>query len=130
MSLETRTQPCLECGWPALTGTRRCPFCRTELPRPARVHSLDWQTVPLGWLAAGWFGLMAGFVVVSLIVIGWQLALLIALAALVPVGFALLLRQRTTARIRRLAVRRAEESGRSPRRSPSPPSRSTDISKN
>lgn len=130
MSPETRTQPCLECGWPALTGTRRCPFCRTELPRPARVHSLDWQTVPLGWLAAGWFGLMAGFVVVSLIVIGWQLALLIALASLGPVGFALLLRQRSLARIRGLTPRRADDPGRSPRRSTPPPSRSSDISKN
>ena len=130
MSPETRTQPCLECGWPALTGTRRCPYCRAVLPRPARTLSFAWHTLPLGWLAAGWFGLMAGFVVVCLVVTGWQLALLVALGALGPVLFALLLRQRTTARIRGLTVRRAREPGQPPRRSPSPPTRPSDISKN
>jgi hypothetical protein len=127
VSTEARTQPCLECGWPALAGTRRCPYCRAMLPRPSHRHSFAWHTLPLGWLAAAWFGLMFGLIAVSFVVVGWPLALAISVASLGPVAFAALLRQRTLARIRALTARRAAESGRPP--APRPP-RPTDLSKN
>ena len=127
MPNETRVQPCVECGWPALTGTRRCPFCRAALPRPRRSLSLDWQTLPLLWLAAGWFGMMAGCFVAALIVVGLPLAGLVAAPALGPVLFALLLRQRSSARIRALGARRSAAPGRAPRRPASRPPSSSDI---
>lgn len=100
MADDLRTRACGSCGFPALTGTRRCPFCREPFPRPAPLTH-GGRPDPLAWLAAGWAVTMAPLVMLALTTIGMPFTLPMLAAALVPGCVVWLLRRRTAMRIYR-----------------------------
>ena len=102
MADDGRTRPCTECGWPALVGTRRCPYCRVRMPRERRETLVLWWSPPLRWIVLTWAAAMASTAVLALLAMGPLLALAVCLIATTPLLFALALRHRSLARIRAL----------------------------
>ena len=105
MAETARVRSCEECGWPALVEARRCPYCRARLPRVRRSAQPSWRSDPLWWAAIIWVGVMACGAVVTLLTLGWPLALMPAIGALAPAVFAVMLYGRTAIRIRSLSRR-------------------------
>ena len=120
MANEVRTRACAACGWPALAGTRRCPYCRApfpRVPRGRRQRTAD----PLQWLALAWTAAMVPTVLLALAILGVLPALLALGVSLTPVLFVWLLRRRSAMRIGRFQ-RRTPRPRRAPQRSSEDPS--------
>jgi hypothetical protein len=106
MAEDLRTRACESCGWPALAGTRRCPFCREAMPIPPTVvvHA-GRRTDTLPWLALAWIAAMLPVSVLVLITLGMPFALPAFLASFVPAVGVWLLHQRVSRRKRRISGR-------------------------
>lgn len=93
---------CEACGWPALNGTRRCPYCRTRLTPERRIVALYRRVGLLPFAIAGWGVMTAGMALLALGVIGAVWAVFVVAVAATPIVAAFLLHRRTSARIRAL----------------------------
>lgn len=108
MAEELRTKACEACGWPALHGTRRCPFCREPFPAPPVVNSPGRRAANTPrWIALAWIAAMLPVSVLVLITLGLPFALPAFLASFLPAIGVWLLHQRVTRRKRRLSGGRA-----------------------
>lgn len=109
MTDERRVQPCTECGWPALLGTRRCPYCRVRMSGARRFQLMGPRRAPLHlfgglprWLILAWFLAMAPAVLLTAAVFGLLPAAMLLLVTLTPPAFLWALNRRSAARIRGL----------------------------
>lgn len=104
MSEELQSTACPACGWPALAGSRRCPFCREQLPRPRRAARRRPSDL-LGWLAVAWLLVSLPAVLLSLALVGLPLGVMAVVVALAPAFAVWLLHQRRAMRIGRFGAR-------------------------
>ena len=109
MADDRGVQPCTECGWPALTGTRRCPYCRVYLARAGGFRRLAFRRTmhrslraPLRWLTLMWLLAIAPAVVLAGTMVGLLPAAALLLMASAPIAFLWALNRRSAARIRGL----------------------------
>ena len=128
MAVDERTRPCNECGWPALAGTRRCPYCRARMPHTRRISPALWRSRSLRWIVLAWAGSTLGMAALALLVMGPLLAVAVVATALAPpicfALFQLVLHRRSAARIRALGrSRRASRKGLESPADPGPPER-------
>lgn len=100
---EARTRACAECGWPALAGTRRCPYCRQ--PFPAVRNTRRRRGDPIRWLVIVWAAAMAPVILLALSTLGAPLALGVCALSIAPGAFVWLLRRRSATRIERFGGR-------------------------
>lgn len=110
MPHEVEVRACAECGWPALAGTRRCPYCRTTMTVSLRARVAGWParhrvTDPFYLLALAYSIAMVLAFTVALATLGIPFAGLVALIAISPGVFLFALRRRTIARMRSLSAR-------------------------
>lgn len=106
MAEDLRTKACASCGWPALAGTRRCPFCREAIPNPpAIVVRTGRRTDTLLWLTLAWIAAMLPVSVLVLVTLGIPFALPAFLASFVPAIAVWMLHQRVSRRKRRIGAR-------------------------
>jgi hypothetical protein len=106
MREDVRTQACEACGWPALAGTRRCPYCREAFPKPTLVAVRGGRRADtLLWLALAWTAAMLPVGLLVLMTLGVPFALPVFLASFVPAAGVWLLHQRVSRRKRRLGGR-------------------------
>ena len=110
MTEEVRARTCAACGWPALAGARRCPYCREPFPAPAvriahPARRAARTSDPLRWLVLAWMVAMVPTLLLVLSTLGMPLALPAAVIAVAPALFVWLLRRRSDARIGRFRGR-------------------------
>ena len=125
MANEVRTRACAGCGWPAVAGTRRCPYCRAPFPR-VRAARRQRAADLAQWLAVAWAAAIAPTILLALMTLGVLPALLALAVSLAPALFVWLLRRRSAMRIgrfqrrtrpsRRSSQRRSEDRSVDPRR--------------
>lgn len=108
MSEDPRTSACESCGWPALTGTVRCPYCREPFPKPPLiVIGAHRPADVLPWLAMAWMAAMAPLSLLVLVTLGVPFALPAFMISFLPALGVWLLRRRASRRIRHIGRRRA-----------------------
>jgi hypothetical protein len=103
---ELRTKACEACGWPALTGTLRCPYCRELFPKPPRIvvdPSRPADALP--WLALAWITAMIPVCLLVLVTLGVPFALPAFVISFLPAIGVWLLHHRAGRRIRRIGGR-------------------------
>ena len=112
MTEDPRTAACEACGWPALAGTVRCPYCREPFPKPPLIVISAHRPVDaLPWLALAWFAAMVPLTLLVLVTLGMPFALPAFVISFVPALGVWLLRHRAARRIRRIGRRDQRRAG-------------------
>jgi hypothetical protein len=103
---DLRTAACEACGWPALAGTVRCPYCREPFPKPLLIAIKPNRPADaLPWLALAWLAAMIPLSLLVLVTLGVPFALPAFIVSFVPAIGVWLLRHRAAGRIRRIGRR-------------------------
>jgi hypothetical protein len=103
---DPQTTACESCGWPALAGTVRCPYCREPFPKPPLiVIGARRPSDALPWLAMAWIAAMVPVSLLVLVTLGVPFALPAFVILFIPALGVWLLRHRATRRIRHIGRR-------------------------
>ena len=112
MTEDPRTAACEACGWPALAGTVRCPYCRTLFPKPPLIVAGAHRPADaLPWLTLAWIAAMVPLSLLVLVTLGIPFALPVFVLSFVPAFGVWLLRHRAARRIRRIGRRDRRSAG-------------------